>query len=127
MNGDIHIHVGSQETAPKENTEDVQDLKNTSAPPTPDNVEDVEPIDTSFFCSDRFSPDIIEKNIMKELAESKGKADACRRLMTLDACGYIQLRNKTDNQKAECINPFAKPRYTFTGDDFCKARKTKKH
>ncbi len=30
MNGDIHIHVGSQETAPKK-TEDVEDLMTTSA------------------------------------------------------------------------------------------------
>ena len=42
--------------------------------------------------------------------------------MTLGSCGYIHIRQLTDAQKAELINPFATPKYVFTGEDFKKAR-----
>ena len=76
----------------------------------------------AFFCTERFTPDIIEKNIRQAINEAKSKADACRKIMQLDTCGYITLKNQTDERKAELINPFAMPKYTLTGDDFRKAR-----
>lgn len=88
--------------------------------------EDVEPIDTSFFCTNRFAQDIIEKNIHQAINLANSKADACRRIMSLETYGYITLSNVNDARKAELINPFAQPKYTFTEDDFINARRNKK-
>lgn len=85
-------------------------------------VEDVEPIDTSFFCTKQFTSDIIEKNIRQAILLASSKADACRRIMALEPLGYVALSNVTDERKAELINPFAAPKYTLTGEDFRKAR-----
>lgn len=90
-------------------------------PPRPE-PEDVQPVDTSFFCTERFTADIIEKNIRLAIDGAKSKADACRRTMALETYGYIRLSNVTDERKAELVNPFAMPRYTLTADDFRKAR-----
>lgn len=88
--------------------------------------EDVTPIDTSFFCTDRYSSDIIEKNIRQAINLSTSKADACRRIKSLETYGYITLSNVNDARKAELINPFAAPKYIFTEDDFINARRSKK-
>lgn len=85
-------------------------------------VEDVVPVDTSFFGTDRYTADVCEKNLREAIHLASGKADACRRIMMADACGYIHIRQFSDARKAELINPFASPKYTFTDDDFCKAR-----
>ena len=84
--------------------------------------EDITPIDTSFFCTRQFAEDIIEKNIRQSILLAGSKADACRRIMSLETSGYIVLSNVTDERKAELINPFAMPKYTLTGEDFKKAR-----
>ena len=84
--------------------------------------EDIEPVDTSFFRSDKFSDDIVEKNLREAIDKASSKADACRKIMSLENCGYILLSNVNDARKAELINPFAAPKYVFTGDDFKKAR-----
>ena len=85
-------------------------------------VEDVSSVDTSFFCTNRFTTDIIEKNIRQAIDLASSKADACRRIMALEIQGYIVLSNVTDERKAELINPFAVPKYAFCGEDFKKAR-----
>ena len=85
-------------------------------------VEDIQPIDTSFFCTERYAADIIEKNIREAIDKASSKADACRRIMQLDTCDYIRLSNVPDAEKARLINQFSEPTYTFTGDDFKKAR-----
>ena len=85
-------------------------------------VVDITPIDTSFFCTDRFTSDIIEKNLRNAIASASSKADACRRIMALDIQGYILISNVGDDSKAKLINPFAAPKFTFCGDDFTKAR-----
>lgn len=85
-------------------------------------TEDVEPVDTSFFCVDRFTSDIIEKNIRQTIHLSSSKADACRRLMSLETQGYIVLSNVGDDRKAELINPFSTPKFIFNGQDFKQAR-----
>jgi len=85
-------------------------------------AEDIQPIDTSFFCTDRFTPDIIEKNIRQAVELASSKADACRRLMALETQGYLVLSNVKDERKAELVNPFVMPKYTLTGEDFKKAR-----
>ena len=84
--------------------------------------EDVSPIDTSFFTSYPFSPEMIEKNLRQAISLASSKADACRRLMALETQGYIILSNLTDEQKAEVINPFAAPRFILNAADFKKAR-----
>ncbi len=85
-------------------------------------VEDVVPIDTSFFCTQQFTPDIIEKNLRQAINLASSKADACRRIMALEPLGYVLLSNVTDERKAELVNPFAMPKYRLTGEDFKKAR-----
>ncbi len=85
-------------------------------------AEDIEPVDTSFFYTQQFSEDIIEKNLRQAIDLANSKADACQRIMALETCGYIILSNVNDARKAELINPFASPKYTFCGDDFTKAR-----
>jgi len=86
------------------------------------NAEEVSSVDTSFFCTDRFTTDIIEKNLRQAIQLANSKADACRRLMSLETQGYIVLSNVGDERKAELINPFAAPKYIFKGEDFRKAR-----
>ena len=85
-------------------------------------VEDVVPIDTSFFCTQQFTSDIIEKNLRQAITLASSKADACRRVMALEPLGYVILSNVTDERKAELVNPFAMPKYRLTGEDFKKAR-----
>lgn len=85
-------------------------------------TEDVSPIDTSFFCTQQFSEDIIEKNLRQAISLASSKADACRRIMALEPLGYVTLSNVTDERKAELVNPFAMPKYTLTGQDFRQAR-----
>lgn len=88
----------------------------------PTKTEDVEPIDTSFFGTDKYPADVCEKNLREAIDGASGKADACRRIMLADTCGYIHIRQFSDARKAELINPFAQPKYTFTYSDFTKAR-----
>lgn len=85
-------------------------------------VEDVTPVDTSFFCTQQFTEDIIEKNLRQAISLASSKADACRRIMALEPLGYVVLSNVTDERKAELVNPFAMPKYRLTGEDFKKAR-----
>ena len=87
-----------------------------------ESMEDVSPIDTSFFCSKQFTADIIEKNIRQAIGLASSKADACRRVMALEPLGYIVLSNVPDERKAELVNPFALPKFKLTGEDFKKAR-----
>lgn len=85
-------------------------------------AEEIQPVDTSFFCTKQFTVDIIEKNIRQAIELASSKADACRRLMSLEIQGYIVLSNVKDEQKAALVNPFAAPKFTLTGEDFRKAR-----
>jgi hypothetical protein len=85
-------------------------------------VEDVTPVDTSFFCTQQFTEDIIEKNLRQAITLASSKADACRRIMALEPLGYVLLSNVTDERKAELVNPFAMPKYRLTGQDFRQAR-----
>ena len=85
-------------------------------------VEDVTPVDTSFFCTQQFTEDIIEKNLRQAITLASSKADACRRVMALEPLGYVVLSNVTDERKAELVNPFAMPKFRLTGEDFKKAR-----
>ena len=41
-------------------------------------VEDVAEVDTSFFCTQQFAVDIIEKNLRQAIDLACSKADACR-------------------------------------------------
>lgn len=101
-------------------------IQNSNTPPeqrlTRPQTDEVQPIDTSFFCTNRFTADIVEKNLRQAIELASSKADACRRIMALEAPGYLLLSNVTDDRKAELINPFAMPKFTFCGQDFRQAR-----
>ena len=101
----------------------IEHQHNTSAQQvTQPHSEEVEIVDTSFFCTGRFAKDIIEKNIRQAIELASSKADACRRLMALETQGYLLLSNVKDDRKAELVNPFAMPKFTLNGEDFRKAR-----
>lgn len=85
-------------------------------------AEDIEAVDTSFFGIDRYTEEVCERNLKEAINQAKSKADACRRIMSLDTCGYIHISNVKDERKAELINQFSMPKYIFYGDDFRKAR-----
>ena len=85
-------------------------------------TEDVQEIDTSFFCAARFTPEVIEKNLRTAIEQASSKADLCRRIMALETQGYILLSNVKDERKAELINPFSAPKFNLTGQDFRQAR-----
>ena len=85
-------------------------------------AEDITPVDTSFFCTTRFTSDVIEKNLRQAITLASSKADACRRVMALEPLGYVVFSNVTDERKADLVNPFAMPKYTLTGQDFRQAR-----
>jgi hypothetical protein len=87
-----------------------------------EHIDDVQEVDTSFFCTKQFAADIIEKNLRQAIETASSKADACRRIMALETQGYILLSNVKDDRKAELINPFSMPKYNLHGDDFRKAR-----
>jgi len=83
--------------------------------------EEVRSSDTSFFTT-RFPEETVKKNIREAIDLASSKADACRRIMSLERLGYITLSNVGDDRKAELINPYAQPKFTLTGEDFKKAR-----
>ena len=87
-----------------------------------EHIDDVQEVDTSFFCTKQFAADIIEKNLRQAIQLANSKADACRRIMALEPLGYLLLSNVTDERKAELINPFAMPKFHLSGIDFAKAR-----
>jgi len=97
----------------------MQDNQPQAPKPEP---EDIEPVDTSFFGTDKFAADICEKNLRETIINANSKTEACRNIMTLDTCGFIHIRQYTDARKAELINPFAAPKYIFTEKDFGNAR-----
>ena len=122
------IYIGTQNNNCTQNITNNYYYSASSATPQPEPAgkpepEDIEPIDTSFFCTQQFAPDIIEKNIRQAIHLASNKADACRRIMALETYGYIVLSNVNDARKAELINPFAIPKFTFTQDDFKNARR----
>ena len=85
-------------------------------------AEDIEAVDTSFFCTERYDAALCEKNLREAIAQAKSKAEACRKIMLLETCGYIRLSNVSDERKAELVNPFTGGKYEFCGQDFCQAR-----
>lgn len=81
---------------------------------------DVKEVDLTFFCTDRFSQDIIEKELASIFRLASSKADACRRLRQSEVIGYITLSAFTNEKKAELMNQY-QTRFHFTEEDFKKA------
>lgn len=128
-NGAIHNDNHKEMTVNVSSSNVVDVIKTFLRDEEPQNTqscaEDIAPVDTSFFCTQQFSEDIIEKNIRQSIRLANSKADACRRIMALEPLGYVVLSNVTDERKAELINPFAMPKYILTGEDFRKSREHK--
>lgn len=82
--------------------------------------------DGSFFAvGEKMSFEACEKELIGAINGSKNKAAACREILRLEVCGFFVLSDKTDQEKADAINPwvaFTNKKYRFTGDDFRKAR-----
>ena len=78
-------------------------------------VEDVVPVDTSFFGTDRYTAEVCEKNLREAIDLASGKADACRRIMMADACGYIHIRQFSDARKSRIDQPFCFSQIHFYG------------
>lgn len=80
--------------------------------------------DSSFFGT-TYSSDVCKKELIKILNHSKNKAAACREILRSETIGYFVLSNKTDQEKADAINPWIKyigKSFVLKGDDFRKAR-----
>ena len=118
-----HLHVHGDYIDIHDNPNATFHVGQPSAVFTPRaSVEEILEVDTSFFCTQQFSEDIIEKNLRQAISLASSKADACRRIMALEPLGYVTLSNVTDERKAELVNPFAMPRFHLSGIDFAKAR-----
>ena len=118
-----HLHVHGDYIDIHDNPNATFHVGQPSAVFTPRaSVEEILEVDTSFFCTNQYSEDIIEKNLRQAISLASSKADACRRIMALEPLGYVLLSNVTDERKAELINPFAMPRFHLSGIDFAKAR-----
>jgi len=82
--------------------------------------------DGAFFAvSERMTYEMCEKELIGVINKAKSKANACREILRSETVGYFVLSDKTDQEKADAINPwvaFTNKKYVFTGDDFCKAR-----
>ena len=120
-----HLHVHGDYIDIHDNPNATFHVGQPSAVFTPRaSVEEILEVDTSFFCTNQYSEDIIEKNLRQAISLASSKADACRRIMALEPLGYVVLSNVTDERKAELVNPFAMPRFRLSGEDFRKARNT---
>ena len=118
-----HLHVHGDYIDIHDNPNATFHVGQPSAVFTPRaSVEEILEVDTSFFCTNQYSEDIIEKNLRQAISLASSKADACRRIMALEPLGYVLLSNVTDERKAELVNPFAMPRFHLSGIDFAKAR-----
>ena len=82
--------------------------------------------DSSFFAvSEKMTYKMCEKELIRVIKGAKNKAAACREILRSARVGYFVLSDKTDQEKADAINPwvaFTDKKYVFTGDDFRKAR-----
>lgn len=105
-------HIGPESASATQSEEEQPQLQQ--------DVVDVQTVETSFFCMDRFSMDIIDKELASIFRLASSKADACRRLRQSESCGYITLSCYTNEKKAELINRY-QTRFHFTGEDFKKA------
>ena len=66
-----------------------------------------------------------EKELIRVINGAKNKAVACREILRAEVVGYFVLSDKTDQEKADAINPWVAltdKKYVFTGDDFRKVR-----
>ncbi len=96
---------------------------------TPENAEEEQSTqdpDSSFFAvTDQMTYDMCKYELLRCINSAKNKSAACREIMRSATVGYFILSDKTDQEKAEAINPWvalSSKKYRFTGDDFRKAR-----
>ncbi len=95
-----------------------------------DDVNPNDKPDSSFFtCSKEYPYDICEKQLLQDINTSTSKLHACRNIRRSTAAGYFQLEGKTNEEKANLINPwvtYTNKDYVFTKDDFRKAPNVKR-
>ena len=96
---------------------------------TPKSADDQQPTqdpDSSFFAvTDRMTYEICKKELLRIINSAKNKSAACREILRSTTAGYFVLSDKTDQEKADAVNPWVSltsKKYVFTGDDFRKAR-----
>ena len=78
-----------------------------------------------FAVSDKMTYEMCEKELIRIINGAKNKAVACKEILRSAAVGYFLLSDKTDQEKADLINPWISKTnkdYVFTRDDFRKAR-----
>ena len=96
---------------------------------TPKSADDQQPTqdpDGSFFAvTDRMTYEICKKELLRIINSAKNKSAACREILRSTTAGYFVLSDKTDQEKADAVNPWVSltsKKYVFTGDDLRKAR-----
>lgn len=92
-------------------------------------AEEVNP-DSSFFAiTEKMTHEMCKNELLRILTGARSKATACKEILTSALAGYFVLSDKTNQEKADLINPWVKltvKDYVFTAEDFRKASCPKK-
>lgn len=86
--------------------------------------------DSSFFAiTEKITYEICKTELINIIKNNRYKADICRQITCAANSIYFKFGDKTDDEKAEAINPWIKvagKNLVFTGEDFRKSRRPKK-
>lgn len=91
--------------------------------------QDEQPNSSFFAITDTMTYELCKKELLRIINSNKWKSNICRQLTSAASSLYFNFGDKTDDEKAEAINPWIKiagKDLHFTGEDFRKARCVKK-
>ena len=98
-------------------------------PTTPEQTHSDKP-DCSFFAiRDNMTYERCERELMNVLTNAKNKTTVCKEIRRSSLSGYFNLLDKTDQEKADLLNPWLKAvgrDFVLTRDDFLNARRYSK-
>ena len=89
----------------------------------------VEPDSSFFVITDNITYEMCKDALINIIKNNRYKADICRKITSAANSLYFNFGDKTDDEKAEAINPWVKvagKSLVFTADDFRKSRRPKK-
>lgn len=91
--------------------------------------EEVNPDSSFFSITEKMTHEMCKNELLRILTGARSKATACKEILTSALAGYFVLSDKTNQEKADLINPWVKltvKDYVFTAEDFRKASCPKK-
>lgn len=92
-------------------------------------AEEVNPDSSFFSITEKMTHEMCKNELLRILTGARSKATACKEILTSALAGYFVLSDKTNQEKADLINPWVKltvKDYVFTAEDFRKASCPKK-